>query len=243
MAAALPASLAHISGLWRGRPASRDIPAISTGHAKLDHQLPGRGWPLGALTELLTETPGSGEFSLLLPSLSGISSKGQWVVLVDPPWVPYPPAMHGHGVALERLMLIRTNTVRESLWACEQALRGVRGGAVLAWQENPGFARLRRLQLAARAGHKASFIFRPMAAAGQSSPAALRLKLDADAAGTRITVLKCRGRRPPESLLVRRSQYLPGFAALPEPAPAGSSPMPISVPAMPEEPCMSNLTH
>ncbi len=243
MPAALPASLSHIPNVWRGGQANRGISAISTGHAKLNRHLPGRGWPLGALTELLTETPGSGEFSLLLPCLSRISLKGQWVVLVDPPWIPYPPAIHGHGVALERLMLIRTNTVDESLWACEQALRGVRGGAVLAWQENPGFARLRRLQLAAKVGHKAGFIFRPMAAAGQSSPAALRLKLNADAAGTRITVLKCRGRRPSESLLLRRSQYLPGFAALSEPASAGSSPMPISVPAMQEEPCMSNRTH
>ena len=71
-------------------------------------------------------------------------------------------------------MLIRTRTAEESLWACEQALRGVRGGAVLAWQEDPGFARLRRLQLAARAGHKAAFLFRPMLAARQASPAALR---------------------------------------------------------------------
>jgi len=243
MAAVLPASLAHISGLWRGGRANRGIPVISTGHAKLDRHLPDRGWPLGALTELLTETSGSGEFSLLLPSLSRISSRGQWVVLVDPPWIPYPPAMHGHGIALERLMLIRTNTVQESLWACEQALRGVRGGALLAWQENPGFTRMRRLQLAARAGHKASFIFRPMVAAGQPSPAALRLKLDADVAGIRVTVLKCRGRRPCESLLLRRSQYLPGFAALPETAVAGSPPIPVPVPALQEEPCWPNRSH
>jgi cell division inhibitor SulA len=201
-------------GVWRGRRIRRGIPALPTGHARLDRRLPGRGWPLGALTELLAGTPGSGELSLLLPSLADVTARGHWVVLIDPPWVPYPPAMHGHGIALERVMLIRTASQAESLWACEQALRGVPGGAVLAWQEDPGFTRLRRLQLAAKAGHKAAFMFRPLAAAGQSSPAALRLRLDADAGGTRVTVFKCRGRRPDRPVLVRRSRHLPGVAAL-----------------------------
>ena len=211
MTAGLPASLGYMPDVWRGCQLSRGIPAVSTGHAKLDRYLPGRGWPLGFLTELLAETPGTGEFSLLLPVLAGATSKGQWVVLVDPPWVPYPPAMRGHGVALERVMLIRTDTVQESLWACEQALRGVHGGAVLAWQENPGFTRLRRLQLAAKAGRKAAFIFRPPPAARQSSPAVLRLQLGAEMGGIRIRVLKCRGHRPAGSLLIRRSQCLPGM--------------------------------
>jgi len=213
MGSALPASLASVPDVWSGRRARRDIPALSTGHARLDRCLPGRGWPLGALTELLARTPGAGEFSLLLPSLAGVTARGQWVALIDPPWVPYPPAMRGHGIALERVMLIRTRSRGESLWACEQALRGVRGGAVLVWQEDPGFTRLRRLQLAAKAGHKTAFVFRPPAAAEQSSPAALRLQLDADPEGTRITVLKCRGRRPAGPLVVRRSRHLPGMAA------------------------------
>ena len=53
--------------VWRGRQVRRNIPVLPSGHAKLDQHLPGHGWPLGALTELLSETPGAGEFSLLLP--------------------------------------------------------------------------------------------------------------------------------------------------------------------------------
>ena len=229
MGSALPASLADIPDVWRGRRARRGIPTLPTGHALLDRRLPGRGWPLGALTELLAQTPGTGEFSLLLPSLADVTARGQWVALIDPPWIPYPPAMRGHGIALERVMLIRTRSQAESLWACEQALRGVRGGAVLVWQEDPGFTRLRRLQLAAKAGHKAAFMFRPLTAAGQSSPAALRLQLDADAEGTRVTVLKCRGRRPAGPLLVRRSRHLPGMAARPA---GGGSDRPEAVPVL-----------
>jgi protein ImuA len=213
MANTLPAALAGRPDVWRGRRTSRSIPVLPTGHQRLDRHLPDRGWPLGALTELLTQAPGIGEFSLLLPSLAAITARGQWVVLVDPPWIPYPAAMRGHGVALGRVMLVRTGTRAESLWACEQAMRDVPGGAVLAWPEEPGFTRLRRLQLAAQAGHKAAFLFRPRAVAGQPSPAALRLRLEPDAQGTRITVLKCRGRRPSGPLLIRRSRHLPGMAA------------------------------
>ncbi len=230
----------YMPDVWRGCQVHRDIPALSSGYAKLDRHLPGKGWPLGALTELLTETSGNGEFSLLLPALAAMTSKRRWVMLLDPPWVPYPPAMLGHGVALERVMLIRTRNVEESLWACEQALRGVRGGAVLAWLEDPGFARLRRLQLAAKAGHKAAFLFRPMVAAQQASPAALRLQVrtqhkNAIRADISISILKCRGRRTSQAIKIRRTQQLPGFAPLSE-AIQGSSPsVAVSVTAPSEE--------
>lgn len=198
--------------VWRGRRHRSNMAVVPTGHARLDRQLPGNGWPLGALTELLTDTPGNGELSLLFPLLADVTARGQWAVLVDPPWVPYPPAIHGHGIALERVLLVRTHTPQESLWACEQALRGVRGGAVLAWQDNPGFTRLRRLQLAAKAGHKAAFLFRPVSAARHTTPAALRLQLDADAdaSGTRITLLKGRGLQPGSSVLIPRDPHVPG---------------------------------
>lgn len=206
----LPASL---PGVWQGRRLQRDIPVMPTGHEALDRLLSSGGWPLGALTELLTDTPGSGEFSLLLPVLAELTSKARWAVLIDPPWLPYPAAMRGHGVALERLLLVRTRNAQEALWSCEQALRSIRDGVVVAWPENPSFSRLRRLQLAAGAGRKAAFLFRPPSTAAQASPAALRLQLSADPLGTRITVLKCRGQRPEAPVLVRRKRHPPGIAA------------------------------
>jgi cell division inhibitor SulA len=158
---------------------------------------------------LLTGAPGNGEVSLLLPTLAQLSNQGQWIVLLDPPWVPYPATLYGHGVALERIMLIRTSSARESLWACEQVLRDIRGGAVLAWHDAPGFAQLRRLQVAARNGLKTAFLFRSIASARQASPAPLRLQLEPDTRGTRITVLKCQGRPLPEPILVPRAPELP----------------------------------
>jgi len=189
--------------LWKGRQSSRGQRALPTGHAHLDRQLPGNGWPRGAMTELMTRKPGMGEFSLLFPALADTGRQGQWVILVDPPWIPYPATLGGHGLLLERLLLVRTGGGKQSLWACEQALRSGRGGAVLAWPERISFSRLRRLQIAAESSSKLAFLFRPASASKESSPAALRLQLGADHhRGIRINILKCRGSRPAEPVWI-----------------------------------------
>jgi cell division inhibitor SulA/protein ImuA len=200
--------------LWQGRQCSRGQAALPTGHARLDARLPGQGWPLGAVTELMSGHPGLGEFSLLFPALAKLGEQGLWGVLVDPPWIPYPAALQAHGLRLERLLLVRTNSNKESLWACEQALCGSRGGAMLAWPERIDFAHLRRLQLAAETNSKLAFLFRPESALRDSSPAALRLQLEpGDHQGTRVSVLKCRGGRLPEPV------WIPGpFSAYANPS-------------------------
>ena len=194
--------------LWKGRRANHRQSTLPTGYARLDSRLPGKGWPLGAVTELITPRPGLGELSLLLPALEAAGKQGQWVVLVDPPWIPYPAALHAGGLSLEHLLLVRTRSEKESLWACEQALRNGRGGAVLAWPERIGFARLRRLQLAAQESARLAFLYRPDSARGEPSPAALRLQLqDGGDRGTRVNVIKCRGSHPPGPVWIPFSTY------------------------------------
>ena len=234
--AALDALLARAPQLWRGREPNRGQSSLPSGHARLDARLPGGGWPIGAVTELIPANPGLGEFSLLFPALATLGRNGEWLILVDPPWIPYPAALHGHGLAVERLLLVRTGNAQESLWACEQALAASRGGAVLAWPEfawgrTVGFARLRRLQLAAEAGAKPAFLFRPQGAAAAASPAALRLHLSGPGEppqhGTRIEILKCRGNRPrdPIWLAPRYSGMDPLPTAAHQAGPAHTSPL------------------
>jgi hypothetical protein len=189
--------------LWTGRQFSRGQRTLPTGQARLDARLPGGGWPLGAVSEIVSASPGLGELSLLLPALAALGERGQWVVLVDPPWVPYPAALLARGLRLERLLWVRTPGPKESLWACEQALGSSngsgRGGAVLAWPQHIAFARLRRLQLAAENNDKLAFLFRPASALQDASPAALRLHLQPGGPqGVAVRVVKCRGSRPPE---------------------------------------------
>ena len=203
--AALNELLEATPRLWKGRQASRGQRSLPSGHARLDARLPGGGWPLGAVSELISGKPGLGELSLLFPALAEIGRQGQWIVLVSPPWIPYPPSLRGHELPLERLLLVRGRDDREALWACEQALRNGRGGAVLAWPGDVGFARLRRLQLAAEANAKLVFLFRPENALQAASPAALRLQLEpAEPHGTRLRVIKCRGNRPPGTVWIPR---------------------------------------
>ena len=194
--------------LWRGSQLEHCITTLTSGHAALDAVLPGRGWPRGAVTELLHTTSGCGELSLLLPALARLSQQQYRITLIDPPWIPYPPALHGRGLSLDRVLLVRTQSRDESLWACEQVLRGIPGGAMLAWPDKISFSELRRLQLAADSSQTSVFLFRGEQALQTSSPASLRLQLDADEGDLLIRVLKCRGQRAPGQIRIRRSQLL-----------------------------------
>ena len=200
------ASLASHPLLWRGKAVSHRIATLSTGHAVLDEALPGNGWPRGAVTELVTDAAGCGELSLLLPVLAQLSRDNRWISMIDPPWIPYPPALHGHGLALEKLLLIRTHSRAESLWACEQVVRGLPGGALLAWPQQPSFGELRRLQLAAADTRHSIFLFRDESAAAAPSPAALRLRLAPGDDELQLSVLKCRGQRPTTDVRIRQSR-------------------------------------
>lgn len=194
--------------LWQGKQVTHRVDTLSTGHARLDEALPGGGWPMGAVTELVNAAPGCGELSLLLPALARLSRKDRWIAMIDPPWIPCPAALHGRGLALEKLLLINTKSRNESLWACEQIVRGIPGGAMLTWPGALSFSELRRLQLAARSTRQTIFMFSDQAAAHASSPATLRLQLAANDGDLRVRVLKCRGRRPASGIRIRRSQLL-----------------------------------
>ncbi|MGD9265094.1 MAG: translesion DNA synthesis-associated protein ImuA [Lysobacterales bacterium] len=192
--------------LWRGRQAPGRTGALGTGLARLDAALPGHGWPQGAITEIIHATAGYGELSLLLPALAGLGQEGRWVTMVDPPWIPCPAALHGRGLPLEKLLLVKTKNRRESLWACEQVVRGLPGGALLAWPQQPSFGELRRLQLAAADTRHSVFLFRDESAAAAPSPAALRLRLAPGDDELQLSVLKCRGQRPPTDIRIRHSR-------------------------------------
>jgi len=187
----LPAGL---TGRFAGLAGAAPEPGLPTGFAALDQRLPGGGWPLGALTEVLPAAPGVGEIGLLLPALAALSRGGRWLAWIDPPHIPYAPALAAAGVDLSRLVTMRPECPADALWAAEQALGSGAPGAVLMW---PGTAltdkAVRRLQLAAERGRAWGVLFRPPAAERVPSPAALRLAvLPADEAGIEVRVFKCR---------------------------------------------------
>ncbi len=193
-------TLLQRADIWRGGHAPPAV-ALATGCAPLDAELPGGGWPLGALVEILHARSGIGELSLLMPALAALSQQGRWVAFVAPPYLPYAPALARAGVSLPHLLLLRPRAA-EVLWTVEQSLRAGSCGAVLAWPERVDFRALRRLQLAAEAGNALGVLFRPAAHAADASPAALRLRLTPAGRRLRVELLKRRGGRGPRVIEV-----------------------------------------
>ncbi|HET6546348.1 MAG TPA: translesion DNA synthesis-associated protein ImuA [Rhodanobacteraceae bacterium] len=192
-------------GIWRRTAASAGkVRAEPTGCAELDALLPGGGWPRGALSEILVEHDGLGEFSLLAPALAALTRARRRVVLVAPPYIPYPPALAASGIDLSQLVHIGT-AAADTHWTAEQCLRAGCCGAVLHWLPTADYRQLRRLQLAAETGDALGFVLRPLRGADQASPAALRLAIRTGESGTCIELLKCRGgfRQRPASVRLR----------------------------------------
>lgn len=169
----------------------------STGFAALDERLPGGGWPVGALSEVMPARPGIGELSLLMPALAQLARAGRQLACIAPPWVPYPPALAQRDIDLAQWLMIRPRDECDALWAMEQCLRCTAFGGVMAWCNGVDERELRRLQLAAEAGGTIAWLYRPMQAAVHSSPAALRLQLqNAVHGGLQIQIRKARGGAP-----------------------------------------------
>lgn len=207
MGASLDTILNH-PAIWRGNDCARvAIPSIASGFPELDAVLPGGGWPAAVLTEIYAERPGIGEMQLFMPAAARLTRVGFWIVLVDPPHIPYAPALAAHGIRLSRLILVRACSVEERFWACEQALRSQGCGAVLAWIERAPQLALKRLQLAAESRSTAALLFRSSRAI-PASPAALRLHVGRAQSRTVVRVLKRRGSDLPAPIMLD----LPGFS-------------------------------
>ncbi len=171
-----------------------------TGHAGLDAQLPGGGWPVGAMTEVLQPAAGLHVWQLVLPALAqATAARPGAVVLVAPPYEPFAPALRASGLAASRLCRVQTTSAAQALWAAEQALRCRDVQAVLAWLPQAAPESLRRLQLAAAQMGQLLWVFRPARARQQASPAPLRLWVQAvaDSGGAQLQVQVLKRRGPP----------------------------------------------
>jgi len=183
--------------LWRGRGIAPAAPVgIPSRFAELDRQLPWGGWPRGALVEILSDGGPAGPFALVIPALAALSGEGRWVLLIDPPYLPYAPALAWRGVDLAQLLLLRSAQHQDAAWAAEQGLRTGACGAVLIWAGGWKPAALRRLQLAAETGGALAWLFRGARAAAEASPAALRLEVAPSPSGVTVRILKQRGGWP-----------------------------------------------
>ena len=200
--------------LWHGNSlGSTADPTLPSGFAALDAELPGRGWPLKGVTELLTPEFGVLEWRLLAPALS------RWwedqlqqpsapspqrrqrqagppalrtLLLVNPPHTPHLAGQQALGLPPSTLVCVSAATPAQQLWATEQAIKA--RIAVLAWLPQARPTQLRRLQVAALGSNAPVFLLRPWEAQHQSSAAPLRLLLQPGERWTlQVHLLKRRG--------------------------------------------------
>ena len=179
--------------LWRGGSLGVAPDAVPSGFAGLDAELPGGGWPRAGLCELLADAEGIGELTLVLPALARLTGAGNRVVWMGPPHLPYAPALAAAGLDPVNLLVVRPASRREALWATEQALRSGSCHALAAWLPKVRYAELQRLAVAAQASRAVAWLFRPLAAASEPSPACLRLALAPGGSELAVRILKRRG--------------------------------------------------
>jgi cell division inhibitor SulA/protein ImuA len=189
--------------LWRASSAQGGERVLPTGFRRLDERLPGGGWPLDTLIELLLPLHGIGEINLLLPALRALCAQDErsprWIAWLGPPHLPYAPALASAGLDPARMLVVRSNASKlpgSSLWAMEQALRSRACVAALGWVDGADGQSLRRLKLAAEEGGSIGFLFRPRERAREPSPATLRLLLEAHDGALDVQILKSRGGLP-----------------------------------------------
>ncbi|HET9577497.1 MAG TPA: translesion DNA synthesis-associated protein ImuA [Usitatibacter sp.] len=221
------AELAKLPGVWRGGELEQAVhPVHPTGHAALDAQLPGGGWPTGTLSEVLHDGVGIGELSFLAGALARAAQGERMIAWINAPYLPYAPALAALGIPLERCMVVRPANREDALWAAEQSLKSGACGAVLLWiaegARHDDYAWLRRLQMASEAGRAMAVFFRPSSAERLSTPAHLRVLVSREEGRLGIRIPKRRG--PPLEAPVALDV---GFAPRQRPPQPG---MPVTVP-------------
>ncbi len=168
---------------------------LATGWPRLDRLLPGGGYPLSAVTELLCQDAGIGELTLLLDALTArlAAQPGRRIALISPAHSLNAPALAGAGIDCARTPVIRCTNDAERVWCVEQMAQSQAFCGFVLWSETLDYRAIRRLQLAAEAAASPIFVYRSLRCAAQRSPAALRLAISSRRAGQQLEVVKCRG--------------------------------------------------
>lgn len=222
---------AALPGVWRADACAEPADAWPTGHAALDAQLPGGGWPAGGLVELLCAQPGLYEGALLAPYWAHITQaqpagRLAWVMLGHSPWRVHAPGLARLGLQAQQLLCLQPATEADAAWAVEQMLHS--SGITGIWwlTRHAQSQHLRRLQWAAQSRGIPLFASRPLSSRADPSPAPLRLHLQAGPhQALRVHILKRQGPRHEQPMdlpctiplhLLPRSVPAPTLSHLPE---------------------------
>jgi len=125
------AQLLERDDIWVGkakRVAAKEF--LGSGHESLDGVLSG-GWPTGSLLEICQQGSLSAEWVLLGAPLA---KEHRPIFLLNPPMLPFCPALVEMGIDLNRLYIVRTANKIAFVNAFVELARSSECGALLAWQ-------------------------------------------------------------------------------------------------------------
>jgi protein ImuA len=134
----------------------------SLGLGPIEHAFPGKVFPRAAIHELISVNPESaastnGFLSVMLRSLMQQNGSCLWISTRR---TIFPPALKAFGIEPDRILFVDVNTVKDALWAMEEALKCNALNVVVGEFTALTFDESRRLQLAVEQSKVTGFIHR-----------------------------------------------------------------------------------
>lgn len=134
----------------------------SLGLGALEHAFPGKIFPRAGIHELISLNPQSaastnGFMSVMLSALMQQTGLCLWISTRR---TVFPPALKAFGIEPERILFVDVHTVKEALWAMEEALKCNALTAVIGEFTALSFDESRRLQLTVEQSKVTGFIHR-----------------------------------------------------------------------------------
>ncbi|RYE56009.1 MAG: diguanylate cyclase [Sphingobacteriales bacterium] len=185
--------LLNRSDIWRG-DSRTFVPqlTVDSGYADLNTSLLNNGWPTRSLVEVCQRGFHQQEWLLLAPVLK--TGTG-YVVLLNPPALPFCQALIQLGIDLDRIIIVQVANKADFLASFVELARSESCELLLVWQQHLllSYTELRKCLLSTNEGTGLYILFRPESAQQQSSPASLRLLTEITAAQIQIKIFKQKG--------------------------------------------------
>ncbi|MBO66746.1 MAG: SOS cell division inhibitor SulA [Acidiferrobacteraceae bacterium] len=189
----------------KGLSGIKNYPILPTGYTELDQYLPGGGWPLGTLIEILIRRMEEVPLWLIIPALQQLNNDSRWQAWISPIHIPYAPALMSAGIDLSKVLILNPPTHKDVVWTIEQCLSSGVCSAVIFWLQTLTNKNSRRFKLAAKHGDSWGICFCLLDHAQHETVSSLKLSYRPTRHGADINILRCTGKKPNKNLQINRT--------------------------------------
>ena len=200
-----PCSIDKKKGVSKGRSGIKNHLTLPTGYTELDQYLPGGGWPLGTLTEILIRSPEETPLWLIIPALAKLNNEPRWQVWTSPAHIPYAPALMSSGIDLSKILILNPPTYKDIVWTIEQSLSSGVCSAVVFWLRTLTNKTSHRFKLAATHGGAWAICFCLLGQSQNETMSSLKLSYLPNRYGGEINILRCSGNKSHRTLQINHN--------------------------------------